>query len=437
MNFPYFNSLDILKKNILKGSIFSIILKIWSAIAVFLMHVFIARRLGAEDAGYFFLSYSIIILMAILARHGFDKVLVRFIAAANDLTEINQLYTYALSRVVIVSFIISTILFFTANFISNQIFSKPEMCATLQLMSVIIFPLAISMIHSQTLQGLKLVVKSLLVMNTITPTLLILALAMINIKNIDNIIILFIAVHILNLIISVIFLRSAIKIKFILPDLSYISEIKQTLYPMFGTIIFHNITSRVALILLGIWASSIDIAIFSVAQRTSILISFFIFAVNAVISPRFASLYNRNDLQELKKIAIFSVNLLFVSCFPIFILMVCFPKPILALFGSEYLVGSNILIILSFGQFISVISGSVIMLLQMTGHQNEVLVNSVITFIVVLILGIILIPKYGIMGAAIVCCLELIIKNILCAVTVKRKLGFFIIPQININKNFS
>ena len=82
-------------------------------------------------------------------------------------------------------------------------------------------------------------------------------------------------------------------------------------------------------------------------------------------------------------------------------------------FGKEYLSGQKSLLILMIGQFFSSMAGSVGYILQMTGRQsifqNIILISTFIN----IILNFILIPRYGLIGAAFASMVSIILWNLL------------------------
>jgi O-antigen/teichoic acid export membrane protein len=73
----------------------------------------------------------------------------------------------------------------------------------------------------------------------------------------------------------------------------------------------------------------------------------------------------------------------------------------MTIFGNEYVpIGSTVLIILSFGQLVNCLTGGVGYTLTMTGKQNIELGNSLALVVASVLLNLVLIPKYGALGAA-------------------------------------
>ena len=118
--------------------------------------------------------------------------------------------------------------------------------------------------------------------------------------------------------------------------------------------------------------------------------------------------------------------------FPLVIVFFMFPDFLLGLFGEEFKVGVTAFIFLSCGRLISSFSGSVGNILQMTGNQNIYAIILLIGAILNVVLNLILIPLYGINGAAIASMSSLIVWNLSMVLVVKQKFGFytFYIPFI-------
>jgi O-antigen/teichoic acid export membrane protein len=85
---------------------------------------------------------------------------------------------------------------------------------------------------------------------------------------------------------------------------------------------------------------------------------------------------------------------------PVLVLIILFSTKIMLLFGADFIQSSNALIILSIGTSIFAIFGVSGTALVVSGYQKLNLVNTLSVTILNICLNIILIPKFGIMGAA-------------------------------------
>jgi O-antigen/teichoic acid export membrane protein len=95
------------------------------------------------------------------------------------------------------------------------------------------------------------------------------------------------------------------------------------------------------------------------------------------------------------------------------------------LFGKEFIAGTGVLYILLLGQLSNTFSGSLALILQMTG--NEKVFRNILTLglIINVLLNIILIPRIGMIGAAIASAISLIVWNVLSLIYIKRTFSFW------------
>jgi O-antigen/teichoic acid export membrane protein len=81
------------------------------------------------------------------------------------------------------------------------------------------------------------------------------------------------------------------------------------------------------------------------------------------------------------------------------------------LYGPEFAVGATALAILCFGQLLCVITGPVGSLLMMTGHERDAVKGTLAALIVTIVLAMILIPNWGLNGAATATASGMVLRN--------------------------
>jgi len=148
-------------------------------------------------------------------------------------------------------------------------------------------------------------------------------------------------------------------------------------------------------------------------------------AINSIAAPKFAELWGRKELKELKNLAISTSKYATIFSLPIAVLLMMFPESFLSIFGEEFIVASKILVILTAGQLVNAMAGSVGYLLQMTEeqkfHRNVVIVGLFLK----IALNFILIQKLGILGAALANFTVVVFWNLTFTLRVRYKFGFF------------
>tara|TARA_B100001142_G_scaffold251107_1_gene251330 strand:- start:212 stop:772 length:561 start_codon:yes stop_codon:yes gene_type:complete len=185
--------------------------------------------------------------------------------------------------------------------------------------------------------------------------------------------------------------------------------------------------------MLGAMTTAENVGVYHTAFKLSMFAAVALMSINSIASPKFAEMFGKNDIEGLKKVVHQSTKMIFWTSVPLVTIFFIFPEFFLGLFGEEFKIGVTAFIFLSCGRLISSFSGSVGNILQMTGNQNIYASILLIGAVLNIVLNLILIPLYGINGAALASMSSLIVWNLSMVFVVKKKLGFytFYIPFIN------
>jgi O-antigen/teichoic acid export membrane protein len=137
----------------------------------------------------------------------------------------------------------------------------------------------------------------------------------------------------------------------------------------------------------------------------------------------FASLYVQRDRAELQKLVSLVTQASFWPAFATALLLVLFSTPILGLFGAEFVAARWELAILALGQLINIGAGPVLVLMNMTGHQDASLRVFGWSAFANVILNASGIHFFGVMGAALASVLTMVLWNTWLHQLVVRELG--------------
>jgi O-antigen/teichoic acid export membrane protein len=403
--------------------------RIVSALSAFILSVAISQQLGAEEAGYYFLSFSVISFLAGFARVGLDNTVLRFTGSSYD-NRNTDLASSVLKKSIIVSASTSSFLalclFVLANDLSVLIFSKPKLAPVFQAMSVGIIGLSLLTLVAMSLQGLRKVISSVFVLN-ISVNLLLAAFILGNDKISSIHVAAFYSLSsIVAVIVGAVLLRMMGGISKHSESVGRISwySLFQSCLPLWIVMLMAQLTQWSGQFIAGVWVPVEEIAQLAVAQRTAMLTSFILMAVNMVVAPRFAAMYNNGRLEDIRKLALISVRMMLVIAVPVIGIMLLFPSFLMGLFGEGFSSGAQLLQILAIGQFINVATGSVGYLLSMSGHEKDLRNTSLISGPIAVCSALILVPYYGVTGSAIATALAIASQNIVAVYWVKKRLGF-------------
>jgi O-antigen/teichoic acid export membrane protein len=418
------------KKSFLKHSALAFIVRIFGALAGFLMTLIITWTLTAEESGLFFLGFAICSAVGLLCTLGLRLAFVRFIGghlAQQNWAAIKGIFNNGIKSVLIVSFIVAIFIFICRTWISTQLFNKPEFENILMVMVFAIPSFALCQLLAFAFQGLHKPVISIILQNISNQVLVMLSLIIAS-------------TYILNLTavsVAIIFTCAAFittcigLIKWfynrnlsVIADYSHTSELIVSAKSLFLVMLMGMLVQYSGQMISGIYLTATDVAHFSVAQRISMLTSFVLIAVNLVAAPRFAASAKLGKTEELRTTSLFCSRIMIIMATPVVVFMFFFAEFLMGLFGGEYIQEAHLLKILIVGQFINVITGSVSYLLNMTGHEKDM--RNVVFFSgpLALGLGLFLTPLYGTTGAAIATAIALASQNLIAVYMVKKRLGF-------------
>lgn len=185
----------------------------------------------------------------------------------------------------------------------------------------------------------------------------------------------------------------------------------------------HVIMSNTDVIMIGMIMDTSQVGIYSVSARLASLVAVSLAFVNMVLTPYIVEYFFNERRVELQNFISMSVRIVALFAVPVFFLLMIFGKPVLGLFGDEFKNGYLSLLILIVGQFVNALSGSVGYVMVMTGKQKQAGIVFAISAVLNIIMNLILIPFFGIAGAAVATAVSLILWNVTLVVYIKNRLN--------------
>ena len=433
----FFNKfeVDVHLKEIIKGSIIFFNLRILGMMAFYAFTLLVTRTLGASAWGIFALCLTVLQITSVVGRLGLDTALLRFIAQYNAQGKgatARSIYFKSVSLVIPFSLFLSVALYFLAPVLSAKVFGKEYLTPYIRLMTFTVVPFVLLCINSESLRAFKKI-KEYTIFQSLLPFLIALFsleffFAYLHIRTTEAVIYAYIIGIGVAFLLSSAFLRGEfVKANGTKENVS-LKHILSVSFPMLMSSSLFMIMSWTDMIMLGMWRTPEEVGIYNVAVRLSMITSFTLTAINSIAAPKFAEFWGRGDLEGLKRVAQQSTKLIFWTSAPVLILYLIFPEWFMGLFGEEFRNGSLVLVILTMGQFINAVSGSVGYILQMTGRQKAFQNVILMATFINIVLNALLIPKHGIYGAATANFFAVSFANIVPFLLVKLYYGFYTLP---------
>jgi O-antigen/teichoic acid export membrane protein len=392
----------------------------------FISSLVITRFFGVVTFGNYSLVFAISQLVSLFFTLGIPNTLIKIIGNKNlDIYEAKALLKKGIKAVLLFSIIPIIIFYFGANFISLSIFGTTDLISYFLIVS---FSIPLFIVHELFLYFFMANKKFMLYnlfMFVIPNGLFLLCLFFFYQLNLSNPYT-FLA---FSVAITTTVLYETATVFDLKPKKTYTSittkELLKTASPLLFSGLFIYLLNYSNVIMLGILTDEAQVGIYNIAYKIGSIGFLIIVTISTIVTPKMASLYGHGNLADFKKLTHNATRLIAVLSTPIVLILIIFSKIILSFWGPEVVAGSTTLVIVSIGVLFSAMAGNVDQILNMTNNQNILRNITLISFFINLGLSYLLIPLYGIEGAAFSSLLTNILINVLCLYYIKKKLGFY------------
>lgn len=397
----------------------------------FATSVVLARLLGPSGYGAYAYVIALLYLLSIPASLGTSKLLVRNVSAymaradhkltAGLLKRSDQLVLSASLALALVSYAVSAA-------ISEDPASVTTRCFWMVLPALPL--LVLTRTKQAALQGLKRVVRGQLAENVVVPGLFLLFVGIwwfapwTELEPITTIGLYVIAVG-AGLITALYLLRKHLPAEVEASEARYATrEWLQSAIPLFMVAGLHVVNSRTDVVMLGALKEAEAVGVYNVAARGAEFVVFFMTAADRAFGPTVSSLYEMGERDRLQRLVTTLAQAVLLLSLPIAACFILFGDWILDfVYGPSYMAGHVALAILSGANLVAVAFGAVSLLLMMTGYEREAAIGVGVSAVLNIVLNAVLIPPYGIAGAAAATGTSLVVWNAVFAIVAYRRVG--------------
>ncbi|MBD0370765.1 MAG: flippase [Pyrinomonadaceae bacterium] len=406
----------------------SLALKVASTTLSFIISLLLARTLSANGYGVYVYAIAWTNLLIGPSTLGFDRLLVRQVSVYG--TEAAWSPMRGLMREARRFTLVTSVGLSAAAALLVWVLVSPtdrQMRATIWLALLSVPIMALITVQQSIAQGLKQVILAQLPITLIRPATFIIII--LTLRAVTGAALLPSQAMGLNLIVTLLTLAIGGKLlSMILPK-----EVKASIahqgegwvrhaWPLFWLGSFYLLNSQMDTLMLGTMRAPNEVAVYNIANRMAELMTFTLIAVSVTIAPTIAELWARGEVERLQRVLKRSVRIIAAVSLPLAIGLLVFGSFVLRLFGPEFVVGYRALVILTGGQMVNALAGSVGLILVMTNHERDVIIAHLLSLFVIVLLGSVLIPLWGIEGIAAARFSSLIFWNIFLVSRVRSRL---------------
>lgn len=421
-------------REVLTGAMTAFVIRILGTAFGFLFNLMLARLLGAQGAGVYFLAFTLAMIASVLGRLGLDNAVLRYVAAGVSRGRWEQVAGVSRQGVLLAlgaSALAAVALYILSEPLALHVFAEPALVEALQLMAFSVVPFSLLTLYAEMLKGLKRTGEASAIQSLAVPLFSITALlgmAAVAAAGVRHAAAAYVAATAVTLFMAVWLWRRAT------PRLRGVQgafdrrQLIDTSLPLLWVSAMAFVLTWTDTLLIGVFLQSEAVGLYSVAARVALLTSFVLVAVNAIAAPKFAALYEAREMHALGRLARRSALLMTLAASPLLVVLLVWPEWVLWLFGDEFTQASSALRLLAVGQFVNVLTGSVGYLLMMTGHERLMRNTVIVAALLNILLNVTLIPLWGIDGAALATALSVSAMNLLAAWYVFARLSIVTLP---------
>ncbi|WP_027579270.1 oligosaccharide flippase family protein [Bradyrhizobium sp. Ai1a-2] len=190
---------------------------------------------------------------------------------------------------------------------------------------------------------------------------------------------------------------------------------------------FYLLLSYTDVLVLQQFRSSEEVGVYFAVVKTLALVSFIHYAMAATTAHRFAEYNALGDKARLSAYVAHAIQWTFWPSLAATILLLAFGRPLLWLFGPQFVVGYDIMFLAAIGLVVRAAIGPVERLLNMLGHQKICALAYAPAFVMNLVLCVALVPRFGGHGAAAAISISLSFETVLLFWIVRRRLGLHVL----------
>jgi len=392
--------------------------------------------LGPSDYGLLTLGITILNIASIIGLAGIHHSIGKFVNHYLAKKQHDKVKGILISSFIItasLSILILLILYYSSNFIAESIFNIQGLNTIITIFSIGVpfsvltqlikyyffaFKKAEYVILSESIFEKALNLVFLIVLISISASLFTISWT-------------YVVTLIISFLVAALLLRSKIKniLRNALKPTFNFKELISFSFPLVLVGIFGTALAWTDTIFIGIFKSNADVGIYNAAYVIASALMIFWLSFGDILYPIMSELYAKNAKGLIRKNFEIVSRWIFIIAFPIFIIVLLFPSMIIfLLFGQSYQRAVSPLSILIIGYFIVTIFGLSEHGLRTFKKTKFLGISTLLVFLMNVALNIMLIPPFGIIGAAIATTFSILIVSLV------RLLYFWRILKFGYNK---
>jgi O-antigen/teichoic acid export membrane protein len=407
-------------KKITKGAAVVLFGTIIGMIFSFFVQIIVVRNLSPQEYGVFSLVFVLVSLAVSLASFGLEPGITRYIAfyrAQKDGKKILGTIVSAIEISVFAGLFFFCLIFFGSSLFAD-IYASPGLSAPLKIYAIAIPFLLLITISLSVYRGFERADIKVIFQQILQNGIRLFGLGFIAILGFSlfKVLYVFLGSAIITGVLLIFYSQKKFR-QFFHTHRSPFPMRKTLLFfslPLLARSFFSKILSWSDVLLLGYFKEEATVGIYNATLALAEYIPIFLTATIFLYVPLATQVYVKRNTDSFKRNYAIITKWVFSATLPVFLIIFLFPSVVLnLLYGSDYIAASAILRILAAGFLIHSFLGPNAASLIIIGKTKFLMFSSTTAVIINILLNLLLIPPFGMLGAAIASAVSLICINVL------------------------
>jgi O-antigen/teichoic acid export membrane protein len=372
----------------------------------FLAYIIAVRTLSVSEWGEYTLGVSVTSLLSLVGLLGLSQAMARSLAFEKDPAERRAIVRWGMGVSFVSAAALSTTVYFSAPYLAD-LFHNAALVPVFEVMSVTVAFGILSTAVGGVFQGFKDVVPNALIGNATNAALFALFLILIIQFHVEvlGVVIAYVASN--GVALGLLFIYAWRRLpRHLRADVAPNPRPRPSLwtytFAFWGANNLVFITAYADTLILGIFWSAQEVGYYSTAMTLARILLFGTTALAFIFLPITAGLIADGDPEAVRTTYVTSTRWVLVVTIPFFLLFAFAPKASMEfVWGHRYIPGAVPLQILVFSSFLASMVGPVQSCLAGVGKAKVLVWTSAVSAATNIALSLLLIPKYGVVGAAI------------------------------------
>ena len=391
----------------------------------YVANILLSRLLGLQAYGEYVIALSWALIFALPAKAGFDNSALRYSSIyleRDDFAALRGFVRFASATVTVVSLAVGAIILVAGS----RLIPVGE--GTRAWAALLVLPLALLTLYSVVMRTARRIVAAQFYEQVLRPSLVIAGLGIVFIAGVR--VSASSAMGLTTVAAAVALVALLVQLRRVLrsarshaPRYDEWRRWVAVSVPMLMLGVFQELMNQIDIVLLGQLADTEQAALFAASWRLASLVPFALIALATMAGPLIASAYERGSTDELYRVSRVVARAGFAFALIGAAILFVLGKPLLGLFGPDFVAAHSVLSVLLVGGVVNAFTGVVAYFMTLTGRERQALVIFAGALGLSVVLNLLLIPRFGALGAAVASSSALAAWNLAMLAYVRRVMG--------------